>query len=76
MINRINSELANDFGNLVQRVLAMVYKYHSGIIPKSLHPNKEDTSMQQQAEIVFKTINNDMNNYQFNMILEKYMENN
>lgn len=34
VVNRINSELANDFGNLAQRVLAMVAKNCGGAVPE------------------------------------------
>ncbi len=33
MVRRINHELANDYGNLVQRVLAMIRRYFEGRVP-------------------------------------------
>ena len=33
VVNRINSELANDLGNLAQRSLSMVGRYCGGILP-------------------------------------------
>jgi len=34
MVQRINADLANDFGNLVQRVLSMINKNCAGAVPK------------------------------------------
>ena len=33
MVNRINGDLANDLGNLVQRVLSMIVRYCDGSVP-------------------------------------------
>ena len=70
LVNRINSDLANDFGNLVQRVLTMIQKYNSGNIPKYDNLNENDLSLIELPKKIYDINNVQMNNYQFNIILE------
>ena len=44
VVERLNSDLANDFGNFVSRSLAMVVKYRDGIVP---HPGQDDSQEQE-----------------------------
>lgn len=41
-LSRVNSDLANDYGNLVSRTLAMTKKYFGMVVPKSEIKTEED----------------------------------
>lgn len=49
MINRINSDLANGFGNLVSRTVAMVDKYFGGTLPVERECNEIDNDLRTAA---------------------------
>lgn len=49
MINRINSDLANGFGNLVSRTVAMVLKYFDGALPVEKTAGEFDDDLIAQA---------------------------
>ncbi len=47
MINRINSDLANGFGNLVSRTVAMADKYFGGTLPEDREEAEVDASLKE-----------------------------
>ena len=51
-----NSDLANDLGNLVSRVTAMVAQYFDGVIPEPIDCNDVDKDLIAMAENMFPTV--------------------
>jgi methionyl-tRNA synthetase len=67
LVTRINSDLANDLGNLQSRVLAMIQRYFGGIVPapdKEIE-KKDDISLKSRAEECISTFKEKMRNIEF-----------
>jgi methionyl-tRNA synthetase len=60
MITRFNTELANDLGNLLSRVLTMIDKYFSGRIPHGEIKGNKDASLQKSALSIPALIEEDL----------------
>jgi methionyl-tRNA synthetase len=54
MVGRINSDLANDLGNLVSRSVAMIIKYFNGVVPEPKTSAPVDEELQQAARQAYK----------------------
>ena len=62
LIQRINSDLANDLGNLLHRTLNMVGKFQQGVVLAPEGRSETDASLIEDAMSTVKTFADDMNN--------------
>lgn len=70
LLNRINSDLANDLGNLVSRSIAMVEKYRGGVIPAPAALTAFDESLKALAISVADEVEGRMDKLDFSNALE------
>lgn len=69
LINRINSDLANDLGNLLSRTTAMIEKYFGGQLPPCGEITQVDRELQQLALETPGKVENLMNDLLFSNAL-------
>ena len=65
-VNRVNFDLANDLGNLLNRTVAMINKYRDGILPALQHGvTPVDDDLEKTAAESFTTYQQEMDRYHF-----------
>ena len=69
LINRLNSDLTNDLGNLVQRVLSMIIKYTDGNIFNREKIDEDDNNLLNSPISIFEKYTYLMDNFQFNQAI-------
>ena len=71
LIKRINSDLANDLGNLVSRTVSMIEKYNSGIVPDAKLEDEYDKSLKEVALAAADRVEAEMDKFAFHSALEE-----
>ena len=70
MVRRINGELANDFGNLAQRVLSMINKNCNGQVPEKGIFTKEDEGFLARVDGLLSIVREALDIQAFHIALE------
>ena len=71
LIKRVNSDLANDYGNLSQRVLSFIHKNNNALTPAYTSFNKDDEVILNEINSINSNIKEYMINYQVTNALEE-----
>lgn len=74
LIERINSDLVNTLGNLVNRTIAMSHKYFDGLVIKSNSLLDIDLKLIENCKNIVKSINLSMEKIDVNSSLESIIE--
>ena len=74
MVHRINSDLANDLGNLFSRTLSMVIRYFDGLIPTPSLPREVDRGLREVSERVLPQLSKQMDDLALNKALASIWE--
>jgi methionyl-tRNA synthetase len=72
IVNRVNSELANSFGNLAQRSLSMIFKNLDGVLPAP-GETEEDRALLAQVDRACEELEQEFDRFAFSVGLEAWM---
>ena len=70
-VHRVNSDLANDLGNLLQRTLTMIASYFGGTIEHMDEEGPKDVALRTDMDALKENVFNHYENYAINRALEE-----
>ena len=74
LIGRLNSDLANNLGNLLNRTVNMMEKYFAGVVPTPATNEPEDKALTEKSGEVIAEVRILYNELAYNKILQKIWE--
>ena len=72
-IKRYNSDLANDFGNLLNRVSGLIGKYFAGNVPQEGTPGEAEQDIRQYVQVLPENVNAHINDFKVDKAIEHIM---
>lgn len=69
-VGKVNFDLANDLGNLLNRTVAMINKYNAGKIPALAHATAFDQALENVAQTTIVNYEKEMDSVHFSNALE------
>jgi methionyl-tRNA synthetase len=74
LVHRLNSDLANDVGNLLSRSTAMAVKYFDGILPEAIDMEEIDLALKLKTDDMVATVDRFIDELAFSKALQAIWE--